>query len=488
MTNTLFHFEVMSSHAFRGNNTRNVGQLCKSHGITSRIILTLFIFVIITNMEKIKINKAHQRRYRVVLTTCCIVICTFQVTQIMKTYFDYGTIARVELKVPQVYRARDLTICFRYSDLIDLKQINKKFNVHLKNPDGMGFPEQLEFYTNLTDYLKIKDILAYTPPTSDLIKGCVVKLQNDSLMIEVADKFQCSELFNVEKYYSQEFICYSITQKMESNQQISFTKTGTSLFFTGCSYVLEIDKYFRQCGKMIPILHVGLPTWSRYFTQGVHRDVHSVSSEAYKLYFSSQNILRLGFPYSNFICEDQEYHRYQCLKECVNTRLLREIGKVSYRFIYYEDIDYRHISLSDIHNTSIRKITHRIESECDSICHRQECVFSYTATQMQKEILLFDKTEKLHIRVANPINPFLYVISIPQTALLDVFVYIGGTLGIWFGFVINHIDPFVLYSKSKRIIGKIVKEKKNTRSSPKWRLVRPSPRKTNLFPHHEVLS
>ena len=65
----------------------------------------------------------------------------------------------------------------------------------------------------------------------------------------------CSRLFNISKFYMQEYICYRI--QVRNKAAISFTRVAHSLFFGNTFYVVVLNPVFANAYAIMPIIFTG---------------------------------------------------------------------------------------------------------------------------------------------------------------------------------------------------------------------------------------
>ena len=150
-------------------------------------------------------KKESVSRLIVVLFTA--IGCGIQLHSTLFTYFRFQTVTRTVYISPQVLEVMPMSFCNSYSDIFDYKLYKK--NKVLKNKIDFSAMDREERHYAIQEHVTIRDIFEYTPKTSDMIAACSIRL-NSTRIKSKARKESCLEMFNVTKYYTQEYVCYLI--------------------------------------------------------------------------------------------------------------------------------------------------------------------------------------------------------------------------------------------------------------------------------------
>lgn len=120
----------------------------------------------------------------------CIAGCTYQVQNVVLSYFSYGTVTRNKYYPPEYVTYPELHYCFSYlEDAIDWDAVGKKYG---KTMPHSNFQEQ----ANWTNILTIKDIFDFTPNID--IEKCLIRDKTGFNAIEgVKEKCDFSTLPNM---------------------------------------------------------------------------------------------------------------------------------------------------------------------------------------------------------------------------------------------------------------------------------------------------
>ena len=158
----------------------------------------------------------------------CFIGCTFQLSNIAVSYFQYDTVSKNSFSTPKTLDFPVLHFCFIYlTDSINWSKVELKY--------GKLFPRDT-FSNKLQwmDILTVGDILNFTPPLQ--FSGCSYR---DQLGNEVIHTKRC-EMFEIHKYVSQQYICYQLTPK--ERVAMDFYFIHTSLLNDRLIYEVQLDK------------------------------------------------------------------------------------------------------------------------------------------------------------------------------------------------------------------------------------------------------
>lgn len=119
------------------------------------------------------VNKpAMSKFYYLFFVLCSFVGCLYQVSDILNLYFQYKTISNLVVSVPMKLITPDITLCVKYADIIDVKQLEKVKKVKLKSRTP------LERFLELQEIVTVKDIFELTPNISGNIDSCTFRIPN----------------------------------------------------------------------------------------------------------------------------------------------------------------------------------------------------------------------------------------------------------------------------------------------------------------------
>ena len=400
------------------------------------------------NMDSNKVLKISSLLFKIV----CLAACMYQVAVILQSYFGYFQATRVRFDFPSLLPTKDLSQCYRYTDLIDAGKVAKKYNF------SKGWKYQKTELSNPTtreihSAIKISDIFGFTPPTQDVVVSCIIPKSSKSVVPHHLNKSECYQHFKVKKYFMMKYICYLI--HWEIPPILNFEVIGTAFYYNSMMYRITLNRtLFYDTFMLMSFIHGGdLPIYSRYFASTVRKLQSHNYSEDYRLSFSDLEIKFLGYPYSDMFCVKKPMH-YTCLKECLNNHMMDRYKRVSPEFIYANPIDRNH--LTDVHfrNQTFIEEYHDAQDKCSRQCKESTCFNWYTLTDTNWNLKWDLKDQQIIVRVGQPSGPFIKIEYYPQNEFYDVFIYVCSTLGSWLGLVLIRLDPFAYYRQLCQNIAK----------------------------------
>ena len=268
------------------------------------------------------------------------------------------------------------------------------------------------------------------------------------------------QLFQVKKYYTQEFICYILTPKQ---LQISLLTYVTTIKYSRVMYLIGIENRFATRIRWIKLIFHSdgrLSSWSKQYS--TTRFNLKCNKTMYHIGFTRHFISYLGSPYDRFICS---YHSEdECILDCVNGRTIEKYNRVAYGLDTTKADDYKHMSRAQVHDPKIAKSLDDIISECGKICNEVICDTDFTMTYET------DENDVMTILLYTPNAPDTLVKYYPSIDMLDLVVYVMGAIGAWFGFAFIQIDLMGLYSFLQKLVLRL-RGKKEEEDYILWRRV-----------------
>ena len=134
----------------------------------------------------------------------------YQIEEIVSIYLEFRTIAEITISVPSDIEPPDLSVCFRYADIIDVTQLNAAHNVTLKS-------DRRNYINPIQSLVTIKDIFMYTPGEDNVFRKCSSRPPHDYNLNEYNGS-DCYTSFNVSKFVMQEFVCYRFSLLATGNE------------------------------------------------------------------------------------------------------------------------------------------------------------------------------------------------------------------------------------------------------------------------------
>ena len=232
-----------------------------------------------------------------------------QVTWMSILYFSYTTTTQVLLVIQEKISPHSIALCVRFGDILDRERLLTETGIELGNMSDLD--EELAEEMKLT----VKQIFDYTQIPSDVIKGCFYR--PDNMNIKTGNRNDCEPMFNISRYFSQEFMCYQIKRLMTANL---LTESVTQSHFKAFTiYELQLTEAFGNVGLVMPISFVGeLPGRSRRFAEVAITKKQSSNRSDYNWFQispSDHRSFRLEAPYDTMCVNRPPAQYITCGKE-----------------------------------------------------------------------------------------------------------------------------------------------------------------------------
>ena len=337
--------------------------------------------------------------------------------------------------------------CPRFFDLI-----------HGNREKSLGIPAQIlhtfDQYLRYLSNLTVKDILELTPPESEVIHSCTIRLGKMSTPTYF-DNLKCKGYFNVTKSVYTERICYLFIPIFEATS-FSAGDVATSLTSLGSVYRIvarpSISNSFYASfisvnnGNAKDFLH------SRLFQANTANE-RTFNQSRILVHGDSIEIKRLPPPFDTACTpgHDQEI----CYEKCLVDKF-KKINRLPWSGFHSEKHSMKMLTPTEFLNETISEHVGQSFEECHCLCKlKTECFTQFSRTS----ILEYQATSFSFIS-ALPSQPHMSVFAIPTLTLVEFIVQMGGCFGMWFGMSIISINPL----KWKILQNKVLIVVKNTRS------------------------
>lgn len=374
------------------------------------------------------------------IVSLAIAGCGIQLRSTLEAYFQYHTTTRTTTFEQEILKEMSLSICITYADVFDYHALKSSKNIDMTNWN------REEKHDKLQDIVTVRDIFDFTPSSRQLISSCHMRPKSTRIRIDSNESSICYEHFIVKRYYTQEFICYIV---MPKRNKIPYSTYSTTVDSPGEIYQIGINESISNSVHYLkPIVHRG----NNGFMSKKFAAVTKISSqkERFNLKYSTNIIHYLGYPYDNFFCSSEEEAYQTCIEYCSNNRSIKRYNKVVHDLNLMKHYDYKHISRSDILDQETSHDIDTIISYCFRECKNRDCNLEYTMTDHTDRM----SSNYLAFRLNAPLVPFVDIQFYPNLKFLDLFVYVMGAIGAWFGFAFIHIDLPSIYNWFKTRLSK----------------------------------
>ena len=358
----------------------------------------------------------------------CLLGFLVQVQQVSQLYFRFQTTSRTSFQVREINNYQSIMYCPRFFEIVDR---NKE--------KGFGMPAQLSKtfnqYLRYLSNLSVKDVLELTPPESEAIHGCTVRLGKTSTPT-VFDNSKCKLYFNVTKSVFAEKICYTFIPTFDGNGfsagdiASSFTYTGTvyniipaaSISSSFYASFISVDN-----GNVEDFLH------SRLFQVNTANQ-RTFNQSRILVFGDSIEIMRLPPPFDTACTagHDQEI----CYEGCLIDKF-KVINRLPWSGFHSQKLDMKILNPIEFSNETILDYAGQSLEECHSLCKQKTECF----TQFSKTTILESQATSFYLTSALPSQPHMSVFAIPSLTLVEYIVQMGSCFGMWFGMSIISINP-----------------------------------------------
>ena len=377
----------------------------------------------------------------------CFCGFSYQLQNIMISYFSYGTVTKTQIVTPEAIGIPGLHYCFLLlHDSINTSAIETKYNIKVTNRSS-------EEVYNLMDHISIGDMFEFAP--KDPIESCIIRDETGTRIV-YGDSQVCNSFFRTTMYIVQQYICYKtvpIEQKM-----FPFRAIVSSLLYERLIYEIALKKNFDSSRKVRTLISDWeFPVMESAYAPAFYKE----ENKSVSLLVSCNNMTTkwLGYPYDKFICQKEDQMEFfRCRDSCIEQKTLSQYGRLPFTS-FYDNLSHnqsQHKLVSDgmLQNLSVGKEGNEWYTECESRCPTFPCSYSYCLTN---GILGARNTfnSLSTVRVESSTYPTTFMTSYPQVTVLDFIIYVLSSLGTWFGFVIISCDPSNLLQRKR---GKKVKQ------------------------------
>lgn len=363
----------------------------------------------------------------------CLMGFLYQVEMISYSFFKYETVTRIDNKVREEVEAPNLALCFRYIDIMDFKRLRKETNIVMKPA------KELDDISENQSKLTVQQILEYSPPSDKCMNWCLYRYDDSVRTDSLNSHEECAVHWNVDKFYTQEFVCYRFSKKVNDNYILEVV--AHSLQFSHTLFGIGLIKEFNAAGALLAIVYYGtFPFVSRDYTSLTTRVKGVGPINKYYLTFFRTNFFKQPAPYDSMCVPGIKFEdKYKCMRDCLNKNLTN-IGRVPFSEILDKNWPYKHINVGDLKNETIFELVNDSNKKCLDKCEFITCAGDFTSTYLTGSSDTTLKTTSYLVRI--PQAPLVIMRSHPKLVLQDFFVYLCSCFGIWFGISLYHFNPF----------------------------------------------
>lgn len=325
--------------------------------------------------------------------------------------------------------------------------------------------------------LTIAQIFNYTPGIDEVFADCWIRNPND-YGITQSNGTHCADVFEVSKFYIQEFLCYMFRQKTVTDT-LAYKMSAYAISWPEAMYIIQTDRQlqtFAYANLLKPLLHDdGLPwrslTLSPWFNLQWNTNTSKYWDYNLKMTYGEVVIELLPPPYKtncrNYTSEGKNIQsKYECQQKCLEVLTIEAFNKVPFSGITAKPVDYKHISPLDTNkNATLLALLSEFEAKCEEECKQNDCEQRFTITTVD----VATQATWHAIIVKIPQQPFQHVKFRPAMQVVELMAYALGIVGTWFGVSVLGLNPAQLIPKSgskdenKKKVRKVRTEVSNAR-------------------------
>ena len=338
-----------------------------------------------------------------IINLACVIGFVLHVATISSTYFSYSTSINVQQSINNYLPAPKLALCIRYAELTN----------------------------NSTTNMTVKQVFDSTPAIQDTLIACGLR-DNRTNRIDFKTPDQCYRSMDIIKFYTQQFICYSFSQR--EHIEYSVEMVAHSIEFAFNLYNIRLSQIFDPMNIVLPIVYYGdAPYISRtfssyYFIEKRNIDLHR-NFISFRIGFDLFTSHLLEPPYDTKC--SRHLARHHCIDRCLTHRL-KLFNLVPANQLHFNAINVPHVT--DEHLASV-PLGHEIvqhEVHCSNKCPSSDCQFNYTITHT---VLFYEKEEHFDrfVKVDTPQTPITSLTAVAKLTSEQFFIYIISLMGVWLG-------------------------------------------------------
>lgn len=376
-----------------------------------------------------------QKLLSVVYFLVCFTGLLFQIHQICLVYFSFRTNTQVKYSLNPNTQMPQVALCFRYVDILDRRNY-KMYDINERPPQTLE--EVVSDQTKLTS----RQIFNLTPSPDDIFSSCEYR-SHRMFYLKKHEQKDCYQEFEVKRWFYAEYVCYSIRDKRRPTYSI--TRLARSINSHSIAYSLVLNEQFDNADLIMPVVFVStegsIPWTSQRFAKIFERFQYDSKTKLKKnkftIYYQTTESRQLEAPYDTK-CTARS-NKISCHVSCLEDAM-KKYEKIFPKQIIREPEDFRLLSLADLQNSTWEEIAYKVDNHCSSSCNQKSCKFRYTFSKvfnsMDKRL---NRSSLFQIMTCE--RPLLELHSRAQITIVEFFVYISSSLGIWFGISIWSFNP-----------------------------------------------
>ena len=376
----------------------------------------------------------------------CTVGLIAHITYITIGYLKYETVTSVFIQFPVIVPSPALSVCFRYTELLDSKWLLEVYGQKLGFNATSGVT--LNQFWEIRQNIRLNDVFERTPPGDKCCNTCMVRNDINYGITEIYNMSRVMQQFEISRYYAQETICYRT--QLRANQVYNYSQLATSQGFGAIFSIGFSNLSFNRTSYLVPIVHQmnEYPITSFYFSPITH---YASNSDLNGFAVSNQKIEThfLKHPYKPN-CIDYNGRRTELIQQCVTKLTINRFDVYPYSRMQYEsNIDNRKLKMAHpsniIGNRTLLDGFTDIRDHCRLKYKNVECYQYFYMTFIHTRWSQPD-IDSITFNVMQPKRPTFRTVYQPMEDFYTFSLLILSCFGVWLGLSFADFNPISLKS------------------------------------------
>lgn len=391
---------------------------------------------IITNTEKSAISKT------LFILSIFFKVLTFiwlgnEVWSVLSSYMEYKTIMVFEHAIWDFAEIPKFNLCFHLSDL---------FNV-TKDPTVI-FAEKInkmsqiqQVYSNYT----LEEIYDRVYEPISILKGCRIREDQQSRLIEYTNSSYCISQFNIERYFLKGQICYKFDPVNNKVTNLQLYKSDEIMESKGVFYSLILNPFISKYYRIEVIVNtLFYPQYSNEFSGETFRESYN---KLYLVGYGNQEFFYKKWPYDTN-CYDVIFDQ-TCISKCIIKQTIELLGYLPYSELLVKNsyIKMKILGYLDLMNKSIAETWNQLEKLCTQKCDNLPCEKVVTSTIVSSHM---SSKHELEFALHTHLYPNLISKAEAIKGLIETIYTIICFISFWIGFNFLSFNPILLCFNRER--------------------------------------
>ena len=360
-------------------------------------------------------------------------------------YFRFQTNAQIKPTLSTLTVTPNVAICARYTDILMYDRLERETGIIRRR--SSVWQEVLKTQSMLSQ------IFHLTPSADKLLSRAGIRRNDSFLLSHCVSSRDCTRaIFNVSKFFLQEFMCYRIAFQREIRTDADMAAFAGNSRHILLSVHLSPD-VMSGADALKVIVHTGqLPHLSKDYAPIVDRfsdfDARTIHTNSFAFSYATSQVSLKQAPYDTD-CQPVSGRSRMDHHMCMLRLLPRLAHRVPFTGILLENrqmMDVPHLSYYDLTNHSMARLVQQTEQRC-SLIHRQPaCDFDFTITTLHQSKQVSGtaaSADKLLIKIRSPSAPGTMISVDAKIKLSAYLVYVVSCISFWFGFSVASLHALL---------------------------------------------